>query len=81
MMMAKNKLKMCPFCGNENIAVYTSGKFYAVHMGHCVDETRLPYAAQRHTIGDAHKLGAVIVRDGFMWLLSEHVDWKRLKNC
>lgn len=55
-----------------------SGRYYAWHIGHCVDESRLPYAAQRHTTADAHLLGAAIVRDGVPWMLHERVDWKRL---
>lgn len=57
-----------------------SGDFYAVHMGHCVDEARLCYASQRDARRDAHKLGAVIVRDGYPWLLHEGVDWRRLRE-
>lgn len=55
-----------------------SGRYYAVTAGCCVDETRLPYAAQRHNTNWAHQLGAVIVRDGVPWLLHQRVDWKRL---
>jgi len=54
-----------------------SGNFYAWHIGHCVDEDLLPYAAQRSTSRDKHKLGAVIVRDGFPYLFAEKTDWKR----
>jgi hypothetical protein len=61
-----------------NFAWDRSGSYYAITAGHCVDEVRLPYAAQRHTPGQAHALGAVIVRDGFPWLLHEGVDWERL---
>lgn len=57
-----------------------SGMYYAIHAGHCVDEARLPYASQRHTTRRAHKNGAVIVRDGFPWLLHDDVDWERLKE-
>lgn len=57
-----------------------SGKYAAVQMGHLVDEGRLAYAAQRDARRNAHKLGAVIVRDGYVWLLNEHVDWARLRN-
>jgi len=55
-----------------------SGKFWACHIGCCVDEERLAYAAQRDSPGEAHKLGAAIVRDGFLWMLHEHVDWDAL---
>jgi hypothetical protein len=55
-----------------------SGKYYAIEMGCCVDENRLPYASQRHNISPMHALGAVIVRDGVPWLLHARVDWKRL---
>ena len=55
-----------------------SGKFHACQIGHCVDEERLAYAAQRSNNRDAHKLGAAIVRDGYLWGLDEHVDWQRL---
>ena len=58
-----------------------SGRYYAIHMGHCVDEMRLPYASQRSSTQPAHLAGAVIVRDGVPWLLHERIDWKRLANC
>jgi len=48
-----------------------SGTYYAIHMGCVVDERRLPYVAQRHNNTDIHKLGSVIVKDGFPWLLYE----------
>ena len=57
-----------------------SGKFHACHIGHCVCEERLPYAAQRSTTRDAHLLGAAIVRDGYLWVLDEKVDWERMKK-
>lgn len=57
-----------------------SGKFHACHIGHCVDETRLAYAGQRSTGRDAHKLGAAIVRDGYLWVLHEHIDWDKLSK-
>ena len=52
-----------------------SGSFWAIHMGHCVDERRLPYAAQRSNTSPAHVLGAVIIRDGYPWLLTERTPW------
>jgi hypothetical protein len=55
-----------------------SGMYYAIHAGHCVDELRLPYAAQRHTTKRTHKHGAVIVRGGCPWLLHDGVDWTAL---
>lgn len=57
-----------------------SGKLYAIHAGHGVDESRLVYAAQRHTNSNSHLNGAVIVRDGFPYLLFEGVQWERLKK-
>ena len=57
-----------------------SGKYAAVQMGHVVDEERLAYCAQRDARRNSHKLGAVIVRDGYIWLLNEHVDWNRLRS-
>jgi len=57
-----------------------SGKFHACQIGHAVDEERLAYCAQRSTVRDAHKLGAAIVRDGYLWVLDEHIDWKRMKK-
>jgi hypothetical protein len=58
----------------------TSGVYYAWHIGCCVDELRLPYVGQRHNNAQRtpHKNGAVIIRDGFPWMLHEGVDWKRL---
>jgi hypothetical protein len=55
-----------------------SGNFYCIYMGHCCDERRMPYAAQRSTNSPTHLNGAVIVRDGIPWLLHDKVDWKRL---
>lgn len=55
-----------------------SGRYYAIQMGCCVDELRLPYASQRDSLAPAHKLGAVIVRGGIPWLLHSKVDWKAL---
>jgi len=57
-----------------------SGKYYAIQMGHCVDEERLAYVAQRDYKRDSHKLGAVIVRDGYPYLLTEQLDWERMKK-
>lgn len=57
-----------------------SGKYYAIQCGHCVDEERLAYCAQRDAKRDSHKLGAVIIRDGFPYLLTEHYDWERMKK-
>lgn len=55
-----------------------SGTFYAIMAGCCVDEERLPYAAQRSTNADKHKLGAVILRDGYPYVLHEETQWKRM---
>ena len=55
-----------------------SGNFYAIETGACVDETRLPYAAQRDNATHAHKLGAVIIRNGHPWLLHEGSPWSDL---
>jgi len=40
----------------------------------------LAYAAQRDARRNAHLLGAVIVRDGYIWLLHENCDWESLKR-
>lgn len=57
-----------------------SGQFYAIQMGHCVDEKLLAYASQRDTVRDSHKLGAVIIREGYPYLLHEHINWKRMEQ-
>lgn len=58
-----------------------SGDFYAIQMGHCVDEKRrLRYVAQRSKKRDAHALGALIVLDGYPLLLGENSPWERLKK-
>jgi hypothetical protein len=62
----------------QNFQWSTSGRHYAIASGCCVDELRLPYAAQRSTNSPTHKLGAVIVREGVPYLLHPHVNWKRL---
>ena len=56
-----------------------SGKYMAIQMGHLVDENRLAYAAQRDARRNSHKLGAVIVRDGYPWLLHQGIDWARMR--
>ena len=57
-----------------------SGTFYALHMGCIVDEMRLPYAAQRHGTADAHLQGAVIVRNGYPYLLGDRTPWEQFKK-
>ena len=52
-----------------------SGEHFAAEIGCCVDEARLPYAAQRHTRAPAHSLGAAIIRRGYPWLLNRFTDW------
>lgn len=59
----------------------TSGRYHAIHAGACVDESRLPYAAQRSTNRPAHKLGAVIVRDGCPFVLHGRSPWGMLAKC
>jgi len=55
-----------------------SGKFLAIEPGAGADELRMGYVSQRHTGGDSHGLGAVIVRDGHAYLLNEFVDFEFL---
>lgn len=57
-----------------------SGTYYAIQCGHCVDEMRLAYCAQRDVKRDSHKLAAVIVRDGHPYLLHEKIDWEKMKG-
>jgi hypothetical protein len=52
-----------------------SGTYHAIQMGCCVDESRLAYVGQRDNTSDKHKLGAVIIRDGFPYLLGEETPW------
>ena len=61
-----------------NLTFDISGKFYAIESGHCVDESKLPYASQRHNQGHQHCLGAVLVRDGHPHLLHQGTDWPRM---
>jgi hypothetical protein len=56
-----------------------SGRYYAIHMGHCCDEMRLAYVGQRDSTTYNHLRGAVIVREGCPYLLHDKVDWKRLE--
>jgi hypothetical protein len=57
-----------------------SGTYYAIHMGCIVDEMRLPYAAQRHNTSEAHLQGAVIVRNGYPYLLGDRTPWDDYKK-
>lgn len=63
-----------------NFTFDVSGCFYAIEAGCCADETRFAYAAQRHNTAAQHALGAVIVRDGYPWLLHAKIDWERMRN-
>lgn len=63
-----------------NFTFDTSGTYYAVEMGCCVDENRLPYCAQRHNVSPMHSLGAVIVKDGYPHLLHPEIPWTRYKK-
>jgi len=58
----------------------TSGKHWAMQIGHCVDEQRLAYVAQRDSMRDMHVLGALIIKDGYPYLLSPETDWERMKK-
>jgi hypothetical protein len=57
-----------------------SGKFWAIQQGHCVDERRLAYAAQRDAKRDAHLLGATIIRGGYPFVLSPESPWQMLRR-
>jgi hypothetical protein len=58
-----------------------SGRYWAIEMGHCADETRMPYAYMRHNgNSDEHKLGAVLVKNGYPWHLNELSPWDSLKK-
>ena len=62
-----------------SMAPSKSGQWMGWQIGACVDEQRLPYAAQRHNTQDAHLLGAAIIRGGYVTVLTEEwTDWKRL---
>lgn len=54
-----------------------SGSFYAIQIGHCVDELRLPYASQRSNL-QTHLLAAAIIRDGYPYILHQKIDWDLL---
>lgn len=58
----------------------TSGQHYAVQTGMTCDEDKMPYAAQRSSNSDAHVLGAVIVRDGYPWLLQTDTPFNLMKK-
>jgi hypothetical protein len=57
-----------------------SGTYFAIQCGHTVDENRLAYCAQRDAKRDSHKLGAVIIKNGYPYLLTEQLDWERMKR-
>jgi len=57
-----------------------SGKYWAIEMGCCSDENKMPYSALRHSAVDQHALGAVIVRDGYPWHLGENTPWAQMKK-
>jgi hypothetical protein len=58
-----------------------SGRFYAWHMGMCADEKLFAYEAQRsRQVSNPHKHGAVIVRDGFPYMLTDTTPWGMYKK-
>lgn len=57
-----------------------SGDYYALQIGHCVDERRLAYVMQRSAKRDAHCLGALILRGGYPWLLSPDSPFEVLER-
>lgn len=57
-----------------------SGEWLAAEIGHCSDEERLAYIAQRDNTADKHVLGAAIVRGGKLHLLNRFTDWELLRN-
>lgn len=58
------------------------GGHWAIQAGMCCDEYRMQYAANRHRGGgQVHAAGAVIVRDGYPWLLSEQSPFGLLEKC
>lgn len=61
-----------------SVTTDVSGEHYAAEIGCCVDESRLSYAAQRHTRAPAHSLGAAIIRNGYPWVLNKFTDWESL---
>jgi hypothetical protein len=63
-----------------NFTFDPSGKYYAVEAGCCVDENRLPYCSQRHNISPSHILGAVIIKDGYPYLLHKGTNWDHLSK-
>ena len=60
-----------------------SGKYTAIEGGCMVDGARLSYYQTRDTTRPQWQLGAVIIRDGFGYLLHPlWTDWKRMmKNA
>ena len=57
-----------------------SGKFWAISMGHCADETRFPYESQRDRTYWSHVNGAVIVTDGYPWLITDEFPFGKVKR-
>lgn len=56
-----------------------SGKFWAISMGHCADEAKFPYEAQRDRTYWQHTPGALIVREGYPFLLTEDSPFEALR--
>lgn len=66
---------------NHHYSITTdpSGEFYAIEPGMGMDESRMPYAMQRHNAADMHMVGALIVRHGKPTPLNKWTDWDMLK--
>lgn len=57
-----------------------SGEYWAIQTGCCVDEKRLAYVMQRDNAGDAHVLGATIIRGGYPFVLCPETPWDIMKR-
>lgn len=62
-----------------NMSFDRSGTFWAIESGCCADPSRIEYASKRHRGGHKSTLGAVIVRNGYPYMLTQKTDWEFIK--
>jgi len=63
------------------LAQDVSGQYLGIDSGCCADPSRLEYIALRPNLRPQVHQGAVILQDGYPWLLNRHLDTNRIKQA
>jgi ribosomal protein S17E len=62
-----------------NWAFDRSGTYWAIESGCCADPARIEYNSKRHKGGHKPTMGAVIVKDGYPYMLNQKTNWDFVK--